>query len=125
MAESRDQKSQENQESTLDLSDITGDLPVSDEPDPETSREMDAWDRARLVGLIQDIKERKIYARRAFCLVSAWLAGVFFLLLLQGFLSSSGVFDLADAVLLAVVGGTTLNVIGIFLVVARYLFPKR
>lgn len=34
-------------------------------------------------------------------------------------------FDLADGVLLALIGGTTANVIGLFLVVARYLFPRR
>ena len=33
-------------------------------------------------------------------------------------------FDLAEAVVLALVGGTTASVIGIFLIVANYLFPR-
>ena len=34
-------------------------------------------------------------------------------------------FALSDSVLLGAIGGTTLNVIGIFIIVARYLFPQR
>ena len=80
----------------------------------------------------QNIKERKKYAKKSFKLVSRWVYGVFGMLLLQGFLSEKLMiyntqfqFKLPDSVLIAVVGGTTASVIGIFLVVANYLFPKK
>jgi hypothetical protein len=81
--------------------------------------------RAQIISIKQDIEERKKYAGRIFSLLSLWLIGLFVLLLLQGFLSHLHYFSLPDAVLLATIGGTTLNVIGIFIVVARYLFPRR
>jgi hypothetical protein len=45
------------------------------------------------------------------------------ILLAQGFSSKQQVFKLNDAVLLAVLGTTTVNVVGLFYVVAKYLFP--
>lgn len=90
----------------------------------------------QLQSLTQDRKERKTYADKSFKLVCTWITGVFFVLILQGFLSQTVEFSvdgstfhlsfkLPDSVLLAIVGGTTVSVIGIFLVVANYLFPKR
>lgn len=79
---------------------------------------------AHIDGLKQDIKERKVYAGRIFSLLSIWLIGMFLLLLLQGFGKHLG-FILGENVLMAAIGGTTINVIGIFLVVVRYLFPQR
>lgn len=91
-----------------------------------------------LLGLKQDISERKEYAKKTFRLICIWLTGVFLLLLFQGFLGtnpsflefSNGYkllikFNLADNVLIAVVGGTTASVIGIFVYVVKYLFSKR
>jgi hypothetical protein len=80
---------------------------------------------AHISGLIQDMAERKKYAGRIFCLLAIWLIGIFLLLLLQGFLSPHNWFNLDDKVIIAAIGGTTLNVIGIFIVVARYLFPQK
>ena len=118
-------------------------------PTPEAKEEQKDYakqieiDRLKkeLEGIGQDISERKVYAHRIFCLICLWVSGVFVILLLQGFLSDatsplaiieSGktiiliktVFKLPDSVLLAVVGGTTASVIGIFIIVANYLFPK-
>lgn len=83
--------------------------------------------REELRGFGQDIDERKKYAKKSFKLVTRWLIGVFFLLLFQGFLSTNEyvTFKLPESVLIAVVGGTTASIIGIFVVVANYLFPKR
>ena len=73
-----------------------------------------------IVGLRQDISERKNYASKTFKLICYWLAGVFFLLLLQGFFGGDQTlfvfpsghelkikFSLGDNVLISVVGGTT------------------
>ena len=79
---------------------------------------------AHISGLLQDISERKVYANRIYCLIEAWLIGMFFLLFMQG-ICHGCMYRVSDDVLMAAIGGTTLNVIGIFLVVARYLFPQR
>lgn len=101
--------------------------PSSD--DPKTRAEEEAFGRSRqeveLEGLRQDLRERKDYARRIFILICCWLGGMFALLLIQGFLSPPGWFGLSEGVLLAAIGGTTLNVLGIFIIVVNYLFPKR
>lgn len=87
-------------------------------------------------GLAQDIVERKKYAGKSFRLVCFWVSGVFMILLFQGFLSETTPFitpyvsfdlkfSLPNSVLLAVVGGTTVSIISIFLAVVNYLFPKR
>ena len=76
-----------------------------------------------LKGLKQDREERKRYATRIFNLIAVWLFGIFFLLILAGFRPFG--FHLGDTVLVSFIGGTTINVLGIFIVVAKYLFPSR
>ncbi len=105
---------------------------VSNVPDPETRQEEDDLQqehaRAVLRGVTQDIDERKKYARRFFILACFWLVAITVLLVLQGFGSfwfGLMPFKLADTVLLAVIGSTTVNVLGILYVVVNYLFPKR
>lgn len=71
----------------------------------------------------QDIEERKTYATRVYWMLSAWLFALLGILLLSGFAGFT-TFDLSDSVLIALVSGTTVNVIGVFVVVMRYLFPR-
>lgn len=91
--------------------------------------------------LKQDRLERQKYAKYLFKLVCAWLLGVYSIIILGG-LSASTIridvddiphleridglpkFELSDTVLLALIGGTTVNVLGLFIIVANYLFPK-
>jgi len=130
----------------LDFGKITAG-PVDDQPstaDVQTQLELTELENAWLQNqaLAQDIELRQVYSNRIFCLIVCWLACVFGLLLLQGFggpgtawdvqagwfrVRSEGhaVFLLSDAVLLATIGGTTGSVIGIFIIVVTYLFPKR
>lgn len=107
------------------LDDIKPTGPPSSEPDPKTKQEQEAYEterrRAELDSYKQDTDERKAFAKKIFTLICVWLAGVFLLLLGQGFL----LIKLSDNVLITAITGTTLNVIGIFLVVTNYLFPKR
>ena len=93
----------------------------------------------QLQAIVQDRLERKTYAHRIFRLMKWWVIGVFALVLFQGFLGVTKdyvvwpekltfhqvKFTLSDGVLISVVSGTTASVIGIFIVVANYLFPKR
>jgi hypothetical protein len=101
----------------------------SQNPDSKTREEEQDLESqeylAHIRGLIQDMAERKKYAGRIFCLLAIWLIGIFLLLLFQGFLSPHNWFSLDDKVMIAAIGGTTVNVIGIFVVVARYLFPQK
>jgi hypothetical protein len=76
----------------------------------------------------QDTDERKKYAKRFLWLACAWVVVVAFLLIIQGFCTQGCrgfVFRLSDSVLLAAIGSTTANIVGILYVVANYLFPKK
>jgi hypothetical protein len=76
----------------------------------------------RELSQIDDIvKERKSYAHKIYCLVVGWLAAVGALLLFSGW--NAGGFFLDSKVLLALIGGTTINVLGIFAIVTKFLFP--
>ncbi len=68
------------------------------------------------------IETRSKFANRIFWFVSSWMASVFGILVADG--TSVGGFDLADGVLIALISGTTLNVLGLFAIVANYFFPK-
>src|ERR1700733_10122475 len=105
---------------------------VSKGPDPETQIEEDDLDRQRTKALIkgieQDIGERKKYATYFFALACCWIGIITVLLLLQGFKSfwfGRMPFMLSENIMLAAIGSTTVNVLGILYVVANYLFPKR
>ena len=92
-------------------------------------------DELRRASYSQDTRERKSYAIKIFWLVTVWLGLVFLLLILNGFkrasvgLGSSPAvltfgwhFELSDKVLVSIIAGTTVDVIGLFAVVASYLF---
>ena len=95
-------------------------------PDPRTSEELKKLEiyRSRLINLQlkQDLEQRKKYADRIFCLICVWLFAIFGIVALQGF-SFKG-FDVSDKILMVLIGGTTINVLGLFVIVARYLFPN-
>ena len=78
---------------------------------------------AQLESFRQNTGERRKYAKGLFRLVVGWTCGVYALLLLQGFWGDSKTFYLSDNVLIAVIATSGLT--GIFLVVAKYLFPGR
>ena len=77
--------------------------------------------------LKQDRRERRRYARQFFYLACSWVLFLATLLVFQGFQAYSSIspFLLSDNVLIAVMGSTTVNVLGILYVVATYLFPKK
>ncbi len=80
-------------------------------------------ERAELKSLRQDIEQRARYARQIFRLICTWLVALLGVLVFQGF-GLSG-FKLSDSVLMTLIGGSTGSVLGLFLVVVRYLFPNR
>jgi hypothetical protein len=96
------------------------------DPDDCTTEEQVALAKrkAELDSFRQDTEARKSYARRIFTLTCFWVAGIYILLLLQGFGRAIN-FSLGDNILLAAIGSTTANIIGVFFIVTRYFFPKK
>jgi hypothetical protein len=101
-------------------------ISVKEESDPKTLLEESDLDKQmlkeQLRSLKQDIDERKKYAHRIFCLMCSWLGMAFVILILDGFQHKTN-FYLTQPVLLALIGGTTADVLGIFYIVTHYLFP--
>jgi uncharacterized membrane protein len=104
---------------------------VSTQPSDLYEEEKTDLDRQKaeveLIGAQQDIEERRKYAHRIFCLIVGWLIAVAAILFLQGFhdFFCGITFNLPVSVLLATIGGTTASVLGIFIIVTKYLFPSR
>jgi hypothetical protein len=100
---------------------------ISNQPDPQFEAEKLDLDRehhkAEIQSFRQDVEQRKTYANRTFCLVVVWLAAIAVVVFLQGFKLSG--FSLDAGIVEALIGGTTTGVVGLFLIVTRYLFPRR
>jgi len=75
-----------------------------------------------LDGLRLDLTQRKEYANKIFSLIVWWLLAVLVVVMLQGIGNAAGWFVLSDSVLSMFIGGTTINVLGIFVIVAKYIF---
>lgn len=65
---------------------------------------------------------RKEYAGRLFWLIVGWLIVVVVFVLLTGF--HLGGFTLSEKVLIAFITSTTVSVLGLFIVAAKWLFPS-
>jgi hypothetical protein len=83
--------------------------------------------KERLKSDKQDRKARKKYANKLHRLVVYWLFGIALLISAQGIRYFPGdvEFRLSENVVVAMIGGTTLNVLGLYLIVVRYLFSRR
>jgi hypothetical protein len=101
---------------------------VSSDPNEGYTGETAYLERERrevqLEGERQDIKERKRYAFYFFILSCVWVLFIGALLFFEGFGVRLG-FHLSDSLLLAAIGSTTANILGILYVVAHYLFRTR
>lgn len=80
----------------------------------------DKYDAITLLNFTQNVAARKRYAHRIFLITSGWLICVVAILALVGL----KVFELSDSVLIALLGTTTVNVLGFFVIVIQYLFNK-
>ena len=116
------------QKTVLSLDSILPPKEISETPDQKTAEELKTLEleerAARLAKLNQDLELREKYSGKLFDLIKYWLAAIFLLLLLQGFVGVHGYFALSDKVLITIIGGTTINVLGLFAIVANYIFPK-
>src|ERR1700682_4508677 len=92
---------------------------VSDKPDEKYREEKEDLDsqkkKEEIRGYRQDTDERKRYALCFFVLSCCWIAIITILLMLQGFgaiWDGRFPFKLSENVLLAIIGSTTVNVLG-------------
>lgn len=76
--------------------------------------------KEEIENLKQNRSQRKKFAYWIFGFMCLYIIAVFAVLFFTGF--RQGNFCLADSVLLMLLGTTTANVIGIFVIVAKYLF---
>ena len=75
--------------------------------------------------LEKNIKDRRTYAKQIHWLVITWLSILIAIILLQGFSPFFGIeFNLPENVLIAFVVSTTGTVLGLFVIVLKYLFQK-
>ena len=113
----------------LDLERLRQEQPSDEEPEAlsafaiekrnlETDRQREA-----LAGLVQDREQRKKYSTRLFSLICVWIGLIVSIVFLHG--CEEVPFRLAQTEIVTLIGSTTLNVLGLFVIVARYLFPKR
>lgn len=115
--------------SPVELKDIVApSLDASDDSDERATKEIVSFGRAfneeTLRSLKQDNRQRADFAQKLYKLIVWWLIAIGVYLGLEGFGSTWGFFNLDDDVVIALLIGTTLNVLGIFYIVANYFFPK-
>jgi hypothetical protein len=93
---------------------------VSAKPDKFTKDELAEERNIRNLLLRQLLGHRRWYALGIFFLVVIWLIGIFVLLVCEGFGWKK--FHLDDSVLLAAIGSTTANIIGVLLIIVKFIF---
>lgn len=80
-----------------------------------------------LKGLDDYVKMRRRYGRWILSITYCWILAVLAVVFLQGFQGLQYYlgpkFYLSDSILITLLGTTTANVIGLFIIVAKYLFP--
>lgn len=105
--------------------------PVATDPQPDLENDLEEHRlQVELDALRQQVREsvdthrlRLGYAKSLFRLVCAWLACVVLAVGLVGFKAWG--FSLSDPILIAFITTTTINVVGLFIVVAKWLFPAK
>lgn len=83
----------------------------------------------KLKGLEQDREQRKEFSHKIYALVCIWLGLLIFILCMSAwgihfYPLPSKEFFLSDNVLIALITGTSANIIGLMAIVILYLFPK-
>ena len=91
--------------------------------DTLTNEEIDTYQRAfDLHVAFEDFSERLKYSAKTYNLIAAWLSVDLAVLLAQAWRFNG--FDLPQSVIVTLIGGTTASVVGMFVVVLKYLFHR-
>lgn len=117
---------------SLVLEAAANDKPLSEEPSPLPDLGIDLEEHKlfyQVQALEQELLESKDthnlrldYSNKIFWLVCSWLICVAVSIFLSGF--KIGNFSLSDKVLITFITSTTINVVGLFIVVAKWMFPS-
>lgn len=78
---------------------------------------------AKLKNYKQDTSLRKKFSWAIYRFLSFWMLFMLIIVIMAGY-GHSGYFVLSESVLVTLLGSTSVSVIGIFMVVARYFFPQ-
>lgn len=102
------------------------DSPYSEEVEPDLSRDLSEHKRDFFRQKLREDRDthelRLKYSNRIFCLVCMWLACVVVSVFMSGF-NFFG-FKLSDTVLITFITSTTVSVLGLFIIVAKWMFPN-
>jgi hypothetical protein len=98
---------------------------ASTTPDINTQRSrthtyQDRFDDITLLNFSQNVTARRRYSYRIYTITGGWLLCVIGILIAVGLQK----LKLSDPVLIALLGTTTVNVLGFFIIVIQYLFNK-
>jgi hypothetical protein len=106
--------------------DLARDLEDAARKEIESSLEKLQIENDRLRQELKEAKDvhqlRKDYSGKLFSLIVVWL--IFVLVYVGLAASTGGRFRLAESVLIAFITSTTVSVLGLFLLVAKWLFPS-
>lgn len=80
-----------------------------------------ALEHERLQNEQQNRADRRKYANRIYWLMVCWISSIMLTVLVNG-LGDCIYFHVSDKVLITLISGTTINVLGVFVIVAKYLF---
>lgn len=108
---------------TENLRDDVAGTPATPDADTQASTTniyKDRFDDITLLNFTQNVSARKRYSYRIFLITTGWLVSVVAILIAVGL----GELKLSDSVLIALLGTTTVNVLGFFVIVIQYLFNK-
>lgn len=83
-----------------------------------------ALNQQRLVQQYSEHGDRKKYTKKIFCLVRYWLLFIVLLIVVSGTNTCHGWFHISDKVLMTIITSTSIAVIGLFVIILRYLFSK-
>jgi hypothetical protein len=78
-------------------------------------------EKARLERYHNRTKSQERMGRHLMRAVMLWMCAVIVIVFLQGF----GIVVLSDSVLITLLGSTSANVVGLFAIYAKWLFPKK
>lgn len=94
------------------------------EGDQRTAKELLDLERRRqeavVAGIIQDNDLKKEYSKKLYWAMMCWLVAIILVVLLQGF--ELWGFHLSGPAIVTLVGTTTANTIGLFVIVTKYIF---
>ena len=93
---------------------------VPTKPDTQTAQHQKDLQDAQLESFKQGIELKAKFSFRIFLLVIIWLAVVLLIIVFNGY--GAWGFSLSDSVVITLIGSTTANILGLLVIVLKYVF---